>query len=68
MRYACPKMDKTVTHIYKIPKGEFMMRLGIGNKYNGLDFEIDAYDSSKNVTITIVVPALNKNGNYKAQP
>ena len=61
------RMDRKVEHIYKVPKQEFLMRIGIGNKYNGLKFSVDGYDDDDNVLITIQVPALNKNGNYKKQ-
>jgi len=60
-------MKRKVEHIYKIPKTEFLMRVGIGNKYNGLKYEVDAYESDKDILITIQVPALNKNGNYQKQ-
>ena len=62
-----PKMQRKVEHIYKIPKSEFMMRIGIGNKYNGLSYSVDGYDDDKNIIITVQVPALNKNGNYQKQ-
>ena len=64
MRYPKPSVKKEVTHIYKVPKGEFLMRIGIGNAYNGLKYEIDDYADDKNILVSITVPALNKNGNY----
>jgi len=67
-QYPCPTAKKETKHIYNIPKTEFMMRIGIGNKYNGLKYDVFGSEDDTEVRIEINVPAKNKNGNYCRQP
>lgn len=59
--------NKCTRHVFEINKAEFLPRLGMGGKYNGLKYDVSGYTDDDHVSITIYVPDKNKNGNYKKQ-